>query len=51
MQIALNMLETERNYRVAKTVQETSDARHAARSAENSYCESLTPYVHNVVDA
>ena len=54
MQVALNMLETERNYRVAKIVQKTSVVRHAIGSAEDAYCEFLTPYafryVHNIID-
>ncbi|KAI0241980.1 hypothetical protein LSAT2_015341 [Lamellibrachia satsuma] len=49
LKVALSMLETERNYRIAQIVQKTSVIRHAAGSPEEAYCEFLTPYAFRYV--
>ena len=49
LQVALNMLETERNYRVAKIVQKTSVITLSAESADATYKEFLTPYAFRYV--
>ena len=44
MQVALSMLDTERNHRVTQIVQEIPVTRLSAESSEATYVEFMTPY-------